>query len=300
MRRIGVPRGARQALLWGHHLDPGARDTAKDRLLNFVANRKWFDCLRLSDAKLEIYDRELRLYRPECIVAYPSALAALASHIARTGRAPNYPLNCLVTGAEKLYDSQREQIEAVFRKPVFERYGGRDVGGLAFQRDGTANGIFEVDWAGVLVEPANLEASSSIVVTKLWGDAMPMIRYLNDDVAVFPKGTRIGHPSYYLEQIVGRSVDRIALPDGGWVHGNHFPHLLKDFPLKEYQIRQAKNFEVTVSLVPGPGFSPEHTQRILANLKANLPGITVHTEFVATTPRTRANKWRPVVSEVAQ
>jgi phenylacetate-CoA ligase len=300
MRRIGVPRGTRQALLWGHHLDPGARDTLRDRVLNLLANRKWYDCLRLSAQTLREYDLSLGRYQPVCIVAYPSALAALARYLADHGyNRPNYPLNCFVTGAEKLYADQRDIIERVFEKPVFERYGGRDVGGVAFQCKPFDGSSLEVDWAGVMLEPASEDSESSLLVTKLWADAMPMIRYANDDVGSFPAGSRPGYPTFEISSVVGRSVDRILLPSGAWVHGNHFPHLLKDFPLREFQIRQREDFSVTVYLVPSTNFAEGHVDAIMENLRANLPGISLQAELVPTTERTRANKWRPVVSDLA-
>src|SRR5262249_53008092 len=58
MERFGVPNGTRTGALWGHHLDPVASDSLRDRYRDFVANAKWFDCLRLSPALIEHYHQE--------------------------------------------------------------------------------------------------------------------------------------------------------------------------------------------------------------------------------------------------
>ncbi len=170
--------------------------------------------------------------------------------------------------------------------------------GFQYLIDGSRH--FDVDWPLVLVEPLNREPESPILVTKLHGDAMPMIRYVNDDVARFPAGARPGYPAYRLDEVIGRTLDRVMLPTGRWVHGAHFPHLLKDFPLRDFQVHQSADYSVRVRFVPSPAFDGQHRSQLEANLAANLPGIAFVVEAVDAIPRARANKWRPVSSEVAQ
>src|SRR6476661_3814731 len=133
-RRVGVQPGDRRALLWGHNLDPVARAGARDRLEDWVENRQWFDCFRLSDGTLLEFHEELERFRPKVMVAYASALGALADTLERAGaKTPGYPTLGFITGAEELYDDQRAMIERVFRRPVYERYGGRDLGLIGAQ-----------------------------------------------------------------------------------------------------------------------------------------------------------------------
>ena len=131
MRRIGLPAGSRIGMLWGHHLDPIARSSVRERAQDWIRNMRWYDCLRLSDEVLAGYHEELQDWRPEALVCYASSLAALAE--AAAGDTPAYPKRAFVTGAEKVYAAQRERIEAVYGKPVVERYGARDIGLIAFQ-----------------------------------------------------------------------------------------------------------------------------------------------------------------------
>jgi hypothetical protein len=51
-------------------------------------------------------------------------------------------------------------------------------------------------------------------------------------------------------------------------------------------------------IVPKNGFGEESRRRIENIVKANLPGLDLKIEMVEQVPRTMANKWRPVVSEV--
>ena len=302
MRRLGLPLGTRMGYFWGHHLDPLMTDSLRMRLHCFINNTKTFNCFRLSPEVFESYHQEFERWRPTCIVAYAAALGHLAEYVLERGYKPNYPTKCFVTGAEKLLPQHRKLIETAFGKPVHERYGSRDVGYIAYQMNPMQSYDFEIDWADLLLEPETpIETGaerSSILVTKLHADGMPMLRYRIDDVGHFPTGSRPGHPTFFLHEVVGRVTDGVWLPDGRWIHGIEFPHLLKDHPVREFMLLQRPDYSVRLMIVPKNGFGAESQHKIENIVTANLPGLDVKVELVEQVPRTKASKWRPVVSEV--
>jgi phenylacetate-coenzyme A ligase PaaK-like adenylate-forming protein len=75
MHRVGIRRGMRVAYLWGHHLDPVQRDTARKRAQDWLNNVRWFDCMRLSPERLMRYHETLDEWRPACIIARSSTRA---------------------------------------------------------------------------------------------------------------------------------------------------------------------------------------------------------------------------------
>src|SRR5262249_22976293 len=233
-----------------------------------------------------------------CIVAYAGALGHLAEYVLDRGYRPSYPTRCLITGAEKLLPHHRRAIEEAFGKPVHERYGSRDVGTVGYQMDPAGSHDFELDWADVLIEPETGEDGASILVTKLHADAMPMIRYRIDDLGRFPAGSRCGHPTFSLHEVVGRTTDGVRLPDGRWVHGIEFPHLLKDHPVREFLLHQRPDYSVRLMIAPKKGFGDGNLTAIRHIVTANLPGIDFDVVLVDEVPHTRANKWRPVITEV--
>jgi phenylacetate-CoA ligase len=127
---------------------------------------------------------------------------------------------------------------------------------------------------------------------------MPMIRYRIGDVGRFPAGSRPGHPTFVLRDVLGRNVDRVWLPDGRWIHGIQLPHLMKEYPVYEFRFLQRSDYSVCLEIIPGAGFSAAHGKQIEAMVEANLPGLKVTIVLVDHIPRTKAGKWRPVVSEV--
>lgn len=299
MHRIGAPTGTRTGYLWGHHLDPVARETWRERYHDFESNVRWFDCFRLSSDVLARYHAEFTRWRPHCIIAYASALAALAEFVLSENLQPKYPTGCFVTGAEKLLPAQRASIERAFPTcPVHERYGSRDVGIMGFQIEPQQTHNFEVDWQNVLVEPEMTGADSSVLITKLHADAMPMLRYRVGDVGRFPQASRPGHPAFVLHEVLGREADRIWLPDGRWITGLQMPHMLKDYPVREFMFLQRPDYSVELQVIPQNNFGEDARRSILETVAANLPGLSVSLALVESIPRTKANKLRPVVSEV--
>lgn len=298
MQRLRLPIGTRIGYFWGHHLDPLMTDSLRMRVHCFINNTKTFNCFRLSPEVFENYHQEFERWRPTCIVAYAAALGHLAEYVLERGYRPNYPTRCFVTGAEKLIPHHRKLIEEAFGKPVHERYGSRDVGYIAYQMNPAQSYDFEIDWADLLLEPETEGEESSILVTKLHADGMPMLRYRIDDVGRFPTGSRPGHPTFFLHEVVGRVTDGIWLRDGRWIHGIEFPHMMKDHPVQEFMLLQRSDYSVQLKIVPKNGFGAESRRKIENIVTANLPGLDLQIEMVEQVPRTKANKWRPVVSEV--
>lgn len=298
--RIGISQGAKTAYFWGHHLDPQASDSFADRLRAFVTNVRWFDCFRLSPEVFSRYHEEFERWKPDCIVAYAGALGQFAEFLKENKIRPkNYPRVCFVTGAEKLDAHHRNAIEEVFGKPVYERYGGRDFGGAAIQTGAASGNLeYEIDWAWSLLEPETDEENSSILVTKLHADAMPLLRYRTGDVGRFPAASKSGEPTFVLREVVGRELDRIWLPDGSWVQGSSMPHLLKDFAVREFAVIQAADYGIELQIAAKKGFDDGQKSAILQTVGANFPGLPVEIKLVERVARTRANKLRPVVSHV--
>lgn len=298
--KIGVSTGAKTAYFWGHHLDPSGTDSLRERMRSLLTNVRYFDCFRLSPEVFERYHKEFEKWSPDCIVAYASALGQFAEFLLENNIRPkNYPRVCFVTGAEKLYPAHREAIEQVFKKPIHERYGGRDFSGVGIQVNPQENLDYEIDWALALVEPeVSDEENASIVVTKLHADGMPMIRYRTGDIGRFPKESQTGNPIFTLHEVVGRDLDRIWLTDGRWISGIQLPHLLKSLDVQEFVLIQAEDYSIELQIVPKKDFGEKQKQEVLKTVKANLNNLPVNLSIVETIPRTKANKWRPVMSKV--
>jgi hypothetical protein len=73
---------------------------------------------------------------------------------------------------------------------------------------------------------------------------------------------------------------------------------MKEYPIKEFRFTQRPDYSVQLKIVPRDLFQQEACKAIRSTIAANLPGVELSIEIVDEIPRTRANKQRPVVSEV--
>jgi hypothetical protein len=118
------------------------------------------------------------------------------------------------------------------------------------------------------------------------------------DLGRFPSGSKSGHPSFSLKEVAGRELDRIWTPSGRWISGVELPHLLKSLEVREFMFVQAEDYSVELQIVPKSNFGEQEKQEILHTISKNLEGVDVKLKLVETIPRTKANKWRPVVTKV--
>ena len=68
--------------------------------------------------------------------------------------------------------------------------------------------------------------------------------------------------------------------------------------MREFMFLQRPDYSVELQVIPQNNFNEDARQSILETVAANLPGLSVSLALVESIPRTKANKLRPVVSEV--
>lgn len=298
--------GTKQFYLWGAALGQRPRWRKwKDALYNRFHRRLAVSSFDLTDATvprvLDLYNR----YRPDALVAYTNPLYFFAKALEERGLVPFSPRG-IVVGAEKLHDFQRKQIERVFRAPVFETYGSREVmliGAECDRHEGlhltAENLLVEIlDGDGT---PTPDGEEGNVVVTDLYNYGMPFIRYLNGDRAV--AGWRMcscGRGLPLLRCVVGRRLDVLHTPDGRHLPGEFFPHLMKDFPeVQRFQVIQERPERIEMRVVLKGGWQGNH-RRVVEEEVGKRLGATAQFDIVsvADIPLTAAGKLRVVVNTV--
>jgi len=304
-RWAGWDWGERQFYIWGRALRPEPRlMLLKKRLHNRLLNMRVLSAFDFTDAVLKDYARQLNAFRPCVVVGYTNALYEFARFCKARGLNIWQPKGIIPT-AERLYDYQRELLHQVFRAGVFDRYGCREVMNIAAEcerHEGLhvcADHLYlELECDGRPAMPGEL---GEVLVTDLHNYAMPFIRYRNGDLAVSAaRPCSCGRGLPLLACVEGRVLDMIVAPDGRYVPGEFFPHLLKDYPgIERYQIYQGPDYRVTVRIMPGPDFTRSHLEEIRRLITGQLgPSANVDVVLVDDIPRTEGGKLRVTISEV--
>lgn len=255
------------------------------------------------DAHLDLLDRrDIRF-----VFGYPVACHLLAKRAADNGWGRT--LSAVVTWGDNLLGGHRRTIEDVFRTKVYDLYGCAEGFHVAAQC-GLAGG-YHVHSLDVVVEYVGEDGTpvdqtgrpAAIVVTRLHPGPMPLIRYRVGDVAV-PGPSEpcpCGRGFDRMIEVVGREGDIVETPSGNRLIIHFFTGVLEYYPsIETFQIEQTDPARITLKVVPGLGWIPEHGERAITELKARGADLDIDLEVVGSLPVTSAGKHRLVVARTGE
>jgi phenylacetate-CoA ligase len=258
----------------------------------------------MSDAQMDLYLDEVARRRPRMLFGYASALALLAGHAERRGRAmTNCGVRVAFTTGETLYPAQREVIERVFAAPVANGYGSRDAGFIAHQ---CPQGALHLSAEHIVVELVDEQGRSvapgqrgEIVTTHLATGDFPFIRYRTGDMATLatePCPCGRGLPA--LQQVFGRTTDFVRTRDGNAMHALALIYEVRDKPgVRAFKLTQEADYSLDLQLVGGPELTPQVEAAIRAGiLKRMGPDCDLAIRRVEDIPPEKSGKYRYVVS----
>lgn len=204
----------------------------KERFKDFLSSRYRLPIFDLSDEKLDGFLKVFKKKPFAFINGYTSSIVAFAKYVRSRGViltdiCPT--LRCCVVTSEILFEDDRKLMEEVFGVPVVNEYGASELDLIAFE-DKAAN--FVVNSETLFVEVLSEEGRvlphgtpGRIVITSLYNQAHPMIRYdLGDTGILDPEGTL---KTPILKKLIGRTNDFAILPDGKQVPGLTFYYVTK-------------------------------------------------------------------------
>ena len=158
-------------------------------------------------------------FKPKFIGGYPGVLRALAV-LKRKGYGKNIQPEVMASSGAVLDEYTKKYIEEAFETKIYDVYGSTEAGPVAFEcKKGNYHLHYDMVHVEVLdenFEPVEYGKAGQIVVTKLYGNATPIIRYngLNDFIIPLAKKCNCGINTPLIGKIAGRKADSIILPNG--------------------------------------------------------------------------------------
>jgi phenylacetate-CoA ligase len=234
----------------------------KGRLEKFLKNLVVINPAVMDEEWYDETVHSLVCHRDVSIIGFPSVLHALANYLGNNVRGGEIRLGGIITIAEALNPAIRKSIETAFRCPVYNRYATMETGVVGHSIR-TSHDL-HVNRASYVVEILAYESdrpvaegeAGRVVVTDLFSEAMPLIRYETGDTAVLVSkegdwAKRIGVPE-------GRIVETIYRTDGRIVSWAVLYDLMVEVPyLIQYQFRQTGEGRYELHLVTGSKFSKD-------------------------------------------
>jgi phenylacetate-CoA ligase len=274
-----------------------------DRLLK---RETFFDSMKQDEAARRAALEMLRRSRPEIMICYTQACAQFARWIADNNLRDwdDLPVIC---AAEAVLPADRAVLSRAFGPDIFESYGSRETMLMAAECEKHAgmhlseeNLLLELVRNGKVLGPAE---SGDVVVTDLHNYGMPMIRYVNGDVAMLAPEERCGcgRALRRLQRVDGRRADTMVDGAGNAVPGIVFHVLFSDARqeiVRQFQAVQNAKGEVVLKVVRGRDFADDAFHQVTNRFSEYLRGLPFTIEFHDTiAPHQRSGKHQTIIVE---
>lgn len=270
----------------------GDKKNPKKRLLHYLQKRSFISGGEINEDNAKALISLINTAKhPIVLYGYPSSICEYISLIKQLRLELNrQKIKSVITTSETLFTNRREKIEQFFGHKVANLYGARDGGissGSLDDRTFIYNGI------DCYAENVEFDGINELVLTNLYSDAFPFVRYRIGDVADLSIANK-GYP-FLLSNLTGRTRDFITLPDGRKIHGSKINKLFSHHTVSEYQIIQHIGLNCDVKIVRAGDIDQT---KISEELMALLDGVECKIAVVDSILRNKNNKLRNIISEI--
>jgi phenylacetate-CoA ligase len=299
----GARRGDRFALFQGQMIVPLSQKRPPYHIRNLAENTVMFSLYHMDDQSMHDYVKVINDFAPEYYYGYPSGLFVLAAFI-RASKVAVVKPKAIFTASETLHDFQKETVESTFQAPIYQWYGQVETTVNLHECDRhrfhvkEEYGLLELlGDDGLAVRPGEIGR----VIATGWGNrAFPLLRYDTGDLMMLAQDQKCtcGRGGRIIERILGRDDDFVVTPEGRYVGRLDFVFKAVN-SVKESQIVQEDEHNLTIRVVPGPGYSAGDEQTVVTKLQERI-GTTmkIRVETLDGIPRGGGGKFRYVVSKV--
>jgi phenylacetate-CoA ligase len=254
-----------------------------------IFEREYLDLFDDRDANMQ----GLLNTRCDALRGLTSELTLLGSHMLDLSiKAPSFKF--VMTCADLLDPKSRSIIKQAFGTDPIDYYGAMEFGFVAWQCPQRRGYHINADLMIVEIlkngRPCSAGEEGELVITNLFSDTMPLIRYSVGDVAVH-SGTQCscGCTFPMIDRVLGRLVDCVSLPSGERVSPYPLICLLEVIPgLEWFQVLQEEPEGLQVLYLS----SPEKEKAIAAEIQSALkeilkPGFQIKPRRVRNIPRAK-------------
>lgn len=257
MTYAGYDTGDRYLIIWGSERDIIQGSQGIKALAGKYAFRyRMINSFAMSESDFRNCVETINKWKPKVIRAYVQSVYEIAQYIERNNLDVFSPAGIIVS-AGTLFSDWKEYIEKVFRCPVCNQYGSREVGGIAIgcKEEGTLHVNMFSNYVEVLddnFEPVEKGETGQIIVTNLLDHAMPLIRYQIGDVGALGEAVNCSCKRHTttLKSVTGRTVNIFKTMSGKKIDGEYFTHLFygKEW-VKKFKVIQKSYNMIEIHIV---------------------------------------------------
>lgn len=270
---------------------------------NYPEKQVFFSSFHMNSHTLPEYVKKIRDISPKAIQGYPSTIYTLARYMFENDII--IPVSAVFTSSEPIYPVQREIIESQFQCKIYDLYGLSERTVAAGQcSEGNYHIYSEYGIVELTKDDGNNEhydEFGEIISTGFNNYGMPIIRYKTGD------GTRLkeaickcGRCLPLMDAVETKLEDMIVTPEGNILSSSVMTHPFKPLiNIERSQIIQGTKDKIIIKIVKRPAYAEKDSEFLLKELRSRVgPNMDIELEFVDDIPRTKAGKYRWIVSKI--
>lgn len=294
----GLAPGDRHGKLWGVPVHPLRK--LRRRTLDFLLYRRRLSAFEISAESSRAFFLELASFEPRYLHGYATLLFEFASHCEQAGLdGADLGLRVVICTGEVLTPRIRRKLSSFFDCPLVNEYGCTESGTVAFECErGTLHLVPYASWPQVLgprgkeVEPGS---RGQVVITDLFGDLLPLVRYRLHDRATYlgQVACECGRELPAVEIDEGRLDAFIVTPQGKRIYDAILAYTVPEGVLR-FRVEQKSYSLLEAAIVPAPGVDHSRIANVCKRRweKQLGPGMTVDLRVVADLSLSHSGKLR--------
>jgi len=298
--------GERKACIWGN---PQIRPDWKGKLRRFLLDRNdaYLDTLKMDEAAMEQFTCKLLQAQPGMLFGHAHSLYLYAGYLKTKRPEVKIRPHGILSTCMVLHDFERKLIEEVFQRNPTNRYGCEEVSLIASECEKHEGLHVNADCLFIELidndgKPCGVHQPGRIVITDLWNQAMPMIRYEVGDMSLWSeKQCSCGRTLPLLTRIEGRVADYVITNQGEYVSGisltENFACMVQG--IAQLQIVQEEIDRFTFNIVKAPDFSEATSEQIRELVQKRFGDQAAFAcVYMDKIPQEKSGKYRFCISKV--
>ncbi len=301
--RMGWVPGMPTIIIWGSERDVKKQATVRNRVHGRLRNQFLVDGYNLSDHTVERVFSQLG-NGPVAISGFTSMLEFVARRALETMREVQPgTVRTAWNGGETLFPEQCELFRQVFKVPLFNRYGGRELSVMACQfEEGQPLHVMRPWLLLEILDSRGRPAAPGEIGRLVWTSTVcrgtPFLRYDVEDLGTFRACDATESGIGAIHELHGRVGGLLELPGGKKISNLYWNHFFKEIQeVAQFQVILSKDGSLQI-LLRGDGFSQERDGAVRGLLAHFLGDTQFHLKWVESIPRTKEGKLVQVYREV--
>ncbi|MAT90298.1 MAG: polysaccharide biosynthesis protein [Flavobacteriaceae bacterium] len=265
---------------------------------------RYYSTFHLKKEFLSFYIENLKKFRPEFLVGFPSNMYEIAKYgLANNFDFPENTIKAIFPTAETVTDHSREVIEKFFKAKVFDQYASSEGAPFIFEcHQGKLHlemqsGVFEV-----LDDENNSTNDGRLVVTSFTTYGTPLIRYdIGDNIILSNQTCTCGNNNPLVNKILGRIDDFVYSPENGKINLGNISNTLKDTKgIIKFQVEQNSLQTIVIKMVADREDYTNDVEKIFIKNWRDRIGedMSLKIKYVEEIPVAKSGKFRLVINNI--